>query len=164
MGTRRPLVLQMVHDPTALDPRSRFQEEDSKEYGHPMVQAAAIADLIKQRTESHLRTIKAAVSPKPIVMRAEYAHCPNLTIIDTPGFVLKAKKAELKRTPEEILSMRLVELYDDNWQLIEAESYRVLADTIFDELRGGPHNGGDQAQGQGELDLELEETSTMILI
>ncbi|KAE8769665.1 Dynamin-like protein C [Hordeum vulgare] len=25
MGTRRPLVLQMVHDPTALDPRYRFQ-------------------------------------------------------------------------------------------------------------------------------------------
>jgi hypothetical protein len=25
MGTRRPLVLQMVHDPTALEPRCRFQ-------------------------------------------------------------------------------------------------------------------------------------------
>ena len=26
---------------------------------------------------------------QPIVMRAEYAHYPNLTIIDTPGLVLK---------------------------------------------------------------------------
>lgn len=25
MGTRRPLVLQMVHDPSALEPRCRFQ-------------------------------------------------------------------------------------------------------------------------------------------
>jgi hypothetical protein len=25
MGTRRPLVLQMVHDPAALEPRCRFQ-------------------------------------------------------------------------------------------------------------------------------------------
>lgn len=25
MGTRRPLVLQMVHDPTALEPKCRFQ-------------------------------------------------------------------------------------------------------------------------------------------
>lgn len=25
MGTRRPLILQMVHDPSALDPRCRFQ-------------------------------------------------------------------------------------------------------------------------------------------
>lgn len=31
------------------------------------------------------------VSAKPIVMRAEYAYCPNLTIIDTPGFILKAR-------------------------------------------------------------------------
>jgi hypothetical protein len=36
-----------------------------------------------------LKRTKTAVSSKPIVMRAEYAHCPNLTIIDTPGFVLK---------------------------------------------------------------------------
>jgi len=65
------------------------QEEDSEEYGSPLVLASAIADIIKSRTEALLKKTKAAVSPKPIVMRAEYAHCPNLTIIDTPGFVLK---------------------------------------------------------------------------
>ncbi|KAL4293554.1 hypothetical protein S245_063149 [Arachis hypogaea] len=105
MGTRRPLILQMVHDPTALDPRCRFQEEDSDEYGSPLVLASAIADIIKSRTDALLKKTKTAVSPKPIVMRAEYAHCPNLTVIDTPGFVLKAKKGEPENTPEEILSM-----------------------------------------------------------
>uniref|UniRef100_A0A2N9F5P2 Dynamin-type G domain-containing protein n=1 Tax=Fagus sylvatica TaxID=28930 RepID=A0A2N9F5P2_FAGSY len=105
MGTRRPLILQMVHDPTALDPRCRFQEEDSEEYGSPVVLASAIADIIKSRTEALLKKTRTAVSPKPIVMRAEYAHCPNLTIIDTPGFVLKAKKGEPETTPEEILGM-----------------------------------------------------------
>ncbi|OIT00718.1 PREDICTED: dynamin-related protein 5A [Nicotiana attenuata] len=105
MGTRRPLILQMVHDPTALEPRCSFQEEDSEEYGSPIVLASAIADTIKFRTESLLKRTRAAVSSKPIVMRAEYAHCPNLTIIDTPGFVLKAKKGEPERTPDEILSM-----------------------------------------------------------
>lgn len=65
------------------------QEEDSEDYGSPIVLASAIADVIKSRTEAILRKTKAAVSSKPIVMRAEYAHCPNLTIIDTPGFVLK---------------------------------------------------------------------------
>ncbi|KAF2314342.1 hypothetical protein GH714_025517 [Hevea brasiliensis] len=105
MGTRRPLILQMVHDPTALDPRCRFQEEDSEEYGSAVVSATTIADIIKSRTEALLKRTKAAVSSKPIVMRAEYAHCPNLTIIDTPGFVLKAKKGEPEKTPEEILSM-----------------------------------------------------------
>ncbi|KAL5738048.1 hypothetical protein ACOSP7_030809 [Xanthoceras sorbifolium] len=105
MGTRRPLILQMVHDPTALDPRCRFQEEDSEEYGGPVVSGSAIADIIKSRTEALLKKTKTSVSPKPIVMRAEYVHCPNLTIIDTPGFVLKAKKGEPENTPDEILSM-----------------------------------------------------------
>ncbi|XP_017244461.1 dynamin-related protein 5A isoform X1 [Daucus carota subsp. sativus] len=105
MGTRRPLILQMIHDSTALEPRCRFQDDDSEEYGSPIVLASTIADTIKSRTEALLKKTKAAVSSKPIVMRAEYAHCPNLTIIDTPGFVLKAKKGEPERTPEEILSM-----------------------------------------------------------
>ncbi|KAI9110986.1 hypothetical protein K1719_018106 [Acacia pycnantha] len=38
-------------------------------------------------------------------MREEYGHCPNLTIINTPSFVLKAKKGEPENTPDEILSM-----------------------------------------------------------
>ncbi|KAK8643801.1 hypothetical protein V6N13_013078 [Hibiscus sabdariffa] len=105
MGTRRPLILQMVHDPSALEPRCRFQEEDSEEYGSPVVSASTIADIIKSRTEALLKKTKTSVSPKPIVMRAEFAHCPNLTIIDTPGFVLKAKKGEPENTPQEILSM-----------------------------------------------------------
>ncbi|KAJ0488624.1 putative dynamin GTPase [Helianthus annuus] len=105
MGTRRPLILQMVHDPTAADPRCRFQEEESEDYGSPIVLSSEIADTIKSRTEALLKKTRTAVSSKPIVMRAEYAHCPNLTIIDTPGFVLKAKKGEPESTPEEILSM-----------------------------------------------------------
>lgn len=36
MGTRRPLIVQMVHDPTALEPRCRLQEEESDEYGPVM--------------------------------------------------------------------------------------------------------------------------------
>ena len=54
-----------------------------------MVVATEIADVIKQRMQSYLQKIQAAVASQPIVMRAEYVHCPNLTIIDTPGLVLK---------------------------------------------------------------------------
>ncbi|CAN1345141.1 Dynamin-related protein 5A, partial [Linum perenne] len=105
MGTRRPLILQMVHDPTALEPRCRFQEEDSEEYGSPVLSGTAMADVIRSRTEALLKRTNSAVSAQPLVMRAEYAHCPNLTIIDTPGFVLKAKKGEPENTPDEIISM-----------------------------------------------------------
>ncbi|TYG45259.1 hypothetical protein ES288_D11G159500v1, partial [Gossypium darwinii] len=86
MGTRQPLILQMVHYRSTLEPRCRFQKEDSKEHRSPVVLASTIADAIKSRTEALLKKTKTSVSPKPIVMRAEFAHCPNLTIIDTPGF------------------------------------------------------------------------------
>ena len=66
-----------------------------------------MAEAIKSRTEAHLRALGggAAVSAKPIVLRAEFAYAPNLTIIDTPGFILKARKGEPEATPELILSM-----------------------------------------------------------
>ncbi len=34
------------------------------------------------------------VSAKPIVLRVEFAYAPNLTIIDTPGFILKVRQIE----------------------------------------------------------------------
>ncbi|MBA0817845.1 hypothetical protein Gohar_021418 [Gossypium harknessii] len=54
MGARRPLILQMVHDPSVLEPCCRFQEEDSEEYGSPVVSASTIVDVIKSRTEALL--------------------------------------------------------------------------------------------------------------
>ena len=75
MGTRRPLIVQMVHDPAALEPRCRLQEEDSEEYGPVIHPEGAIADAIRDRTEAHLRRLGATVSAKPIVMRAEYGGC-----------------------------------------------------------------------------------------
>ncbi|GAX74014.1 hypothetical protein CEUSTIGMA_g1464.t1 [Chlamydomonas eustigma] len=106
MGTRRPLIVQMYHDPTAQEPRCRLQDEDGEDYGLPIQPETAVADAITRRTEEHLRKLGGAtVSSKPIVMKVEYAYCPNLTIIDTPGFILKAKSGEADRTPEDILAM-----------------------------------------------------------
>ncbi|GBF90887.1 hypothetical protein Rsub_03742 [Raphidocelis subcapitata] len=106
MGTRRPLIVQMVHDPAALQPRCRLQEEDAEEFG-PVIPETAIADAIVKRTAEHLRQLGggAAVSSKPIVMRAEFAYCANLTIIDTPGFILKARNGEPDSTPDDIMRM-----------------------------------------------------------
>lgn len=41
----------------------------------------------------------------PCLVDYRYAYCPNLTIIDTPGFILKAKSGESDNTPEEIMAM-----------------------------------------------------------
>ena len=55
----------------ALEPRCRIQEEDSEEYGPPIMPESAVAESIKERTEKHLRALGNTVSSKPIVMRAE---------------------------------------------------------------------------------------------
>ena len=73
----------------ALAKSFKFLKSTLCSYGSPVVLASAIADIIKSRSEAMLKKTKTAVSSKPVVMRAKYAHCPNLTIIDTPGFVLK---------------------------------------------------------------------------
>ena len=44
----------MVHDPSAETPRCRLQEEDSEEYGPPIVPETAVAAAIKSMTERHL--------------------------------------------------------------------------------------------------------------
>ena len=87
----RPLIVMMVHDPTADTPRCRLHAEDSEEFGSPIYPETAVAEAIREMTEAHLRQVGGTVSDKPIVLRAEYAFCPNLTIIDTPGFILKAR-------------------------------------------------------------------------
>ncbi|KAJ0797730.1 putative dynamin GTPase [Helianthus annuus] len=96
----RPDICQLLNSAVFLQ-----KDEDSEEYGSPIILASTVTDTIKSRTDAMLTKTKPMVSSKPVVMRAEYAHCPNLTIIDTPGFILKAKKGEPESTPDEILSM-----------------------------------------------------------
>lgn len=105
MGTRRPLILQMVHDPTATTPRCRLREEDGQDYGPVITPESSVSDVIRQRTESHLRQLGASVSSKPIFLRAEFAYCGNLTLIDTPGFILKARTGEAESMPDDIMAM-----------------------------------------------------------
>ena len=52
---RRPLIVMMVHDPSAETPRCRLQEEDSEEYGPPIMPETAVAAAIKAVTDAHLR-------------------------------------------------------------------------------------------------------------
>ena len=105
MGTRRPLIVQMVHDPAAEAPRCRLQNEEDAEYG-AVLPEADVAETLKKRTEEHLAALGGAtVSGKAMCMRVEYAYCPNLTIIDTPGLILKAKAGETDASPDAIAAM-----------------------------------------------------------
>jgi hypothetical protein len=46
----------MIHDPTATTPRCRLQAEDSEEFG-PQIPESAVAEAIREMTESHLKKI-----------------------------------------------------------------------------------------------------------
>eukprot|EP00892_Ulva_mutabilis_P000651 jgi/Ulvmu1/10587/UM065_0041.1 len=105
MGTRRPLIVQMVHDPEAEVPRCRLQNEENAEYG-PVISESEVPETLKRRTEEHLKALgNATVSNIAICMRVEYAYCPNLTIIDTPGLILKAKAGVHDDSPDAIAAM-----------------------------------------------------------
>ena len=109
MGTRRPLVVQMNHSEAHTDPECCFQEESGPmkgQFGAP-VETDLIADDIRKRTAAILEAKggQAAVADTPLVMRVRYAYCPNLTLWDTPGLILKAKDGDAGDTPEEIGSM-----------------------------------------------------------
>jgi len=67
----------------------RLQDEDDATFGEPITPESAVADAIRTRTEALLQRTGGTVDAKPIVMRAEYAYTSNLTLVDTPGFVLK---------------------------------------------------------------------------
>jgi hypothetical protein len=105
MGTRRPLIIQMSNDPECTEPRCRLQDEEASGVYGPVMSSADVIEAIKARTGALLAKLGASVCAKPIVMRAEYAFCPNLTIIDTPGLILKARNGDDESTPDEILTM-----------------------------------------------------------
>ena len=69
--SRRPLIVQMFHNPEATVPCCRLQAEDSEDYGPPIQPETAVAEAIRSATEKHLRQTGKPVSAKPIMMRAE---------------------------------------------------------------------------------------------
>lgn len=93
IGTRRPLILQMLNDPTRDAPFCRFRKETLTADGEDPfedrdVPVSYLSEEIIRRTEALVGTNKNRVSAQPIILRVEYKNCANLTIIDTPGFRL----------------------------------------------------------------------------
>lgn len=93
IGTRRPLVIQMVNDPGRAVPSARFRKEAVAGPGEDPFEAQdtpveELAREIGRRTAAVAGARGDCVSDVPIVLRVEYRGCPNLNIYDTPGFRL----------------------------------------------------------------------------
>lgn len=83
IGTRRPLILQMINRKECRTPVCRFVSEKGilEERDIPV-------EYLSREIASRTRDVAGStnVSNKPLVLRVEYTGCSNLTIIDTPGF------------------------------------------------------------------------------
>lgn len=102
IGTRRPLIIQMMNDPARETPLCRFRREIvaaadasaswSLDELEDAVPVTSLSKEIVRRTEQRAGNSKDRVCDVPIILRVEYQHCANLTIFDTPGFRLSGNK------------------------------------------------------------------------
>lgn len=93
IGTRRPLIIQMINNPAKEVPSARFRketvssaEEDPFEPSDTPVEQ--LSREITRRTNELAGPRGDRVCDTPIILRVEYAGCANLNIYDTPGFRL----------------------------------------------------------------------------
>ncbi|CAN6344578.1 unnamed protein product [Urochloa humidicola] len=90
--TRRPVALHLRFNPRCDEPQCRlftgFGDEDEDAGGRSM----PLADIQAYIEAENMRLEKepCQFSEKEIIIKVEYKHCPNLTIIDTPGLILPA--------------------------------------------------------------------------
>lgn len=87
IGTRRPLVIQMMNVFANTQPVCRFRSENSDQFESP-TPVGRLSEEILKRTNAETGSDVNRVSSKPIILRVEYSKCANLTIYDTPGFRL----------------------------------------------------------------------------
>eukprot|EP01133_Synstelium_polycarpum_P000414 gene414-491_t len=106
IGTRRPLIIQMMNNPSKLQPSCRFKKESSdyqtdgkwEEHETPVDE---LTEEIVKRTNDMTGSRGDKVSAVPIFLRVEFAGCANLNIYDTPGF----RKGGDERLKHEISDM-----------------------------------------------------------
>lgn len=106
IGTRRPLIIQMVNDPDAIDPVCHFVADDgSSEIEDQPVPVNQLHGEIAARTDKVAGKSKQIVSDAPIVLRVRYHRCANLTIYDTPGFRLAGLEALRKDIEDMVMKL-----------------------------------------------------------
>uniref|UniRef100_A0A6N2L9Y3 Dynamin-type G domain-containing protein n=1 Tax=Salix viminalis TaxID=40686 RepID=A0A6N2L9Y3_SALVM len=86
--TRRPITLHMKYDPECEVPACHLVSDDDPTFA----QEKSLHEIQAYIESENMRLEKESFrfSAKEIIIRVEYKHCPNLTIIDTPGLIAPA--------------------------------------------------------------------------
>jgi GTPase SAR1 family protein len=92
IGTRRPLIIQMVNNPSMTNPSCKFRKERMVSEGEdPFEEEETPIENISEEIESRTNNVCGngdTVSAVPIILRVEYSQCANLTIWDMPGILI----------------------------------------------------------------------------
>jgi hypothetical protein len=117
IGTRRPLIIQMINNPEKHDPSCRFLSESVPESGAAAASGFSAGDLeeetsvgnlaqeIQRRTNAVAGEAKNKVSATPIILRVEFKDCANLTVYDTPGIRLAGNPTLAKDIENTVTSL-----------------------------------------------------------
>ncbi|XP_049849889.1 dynamin-like protein C [Schistocerca gregaria] len=112
IGTRRPLIIQMINDPEHHEPCCKFRKEElallsptEDAFEDQETPTSELSAEIMRRTNSKAGSLNDRVSDVPIILRVRYKSCANLTIFDTPGFRLGG--SETLRSDIEDIVMRI---------------------------------------------------------
>ncbi|KAB2042553.1 hypothetical protein ES319_D02G223500v1 [Gossypium barbadense] len=86
--TRRPITLHMSYDPLCDVPLCHLVSDDDPTLAHEK----SLADIQAYIEAENMRLERepCQFSAKEIIIKVKYKHCPNLTIIDTPGLIAPA--------------------------------------------------------------------------
>ncbi|XP_052881393.1 dynamin-like protein ARC5 isoform X1 [Gossypium arboreum] len=86
--TRRPITLHMSYDPLCDVPLCYLVSDDDPTLAHEK----SLADIQAYIEAENMRLERepCQFSAKEIIIKVKYKHCPNLTIIDTPGLIAPA--------------------------------------------------------------------------
>ena len=110
IGTRRPLIIQMINNTSKEIPSCRFRKEypiaDQDPFEDRDTPVNELLDEITRRTNERAGVGSDKVSDIPIILRVEFKECANLTIYDTPGYRLggdERLKSEITRMVSKLL-------------------------------------------------------------
>lgn len=86
--TRRPITLHMSYDPLCDVPLCHLVSDGDPTLAHKK----SLADIQAYIEAENMRLERepCQFSAKEIIIKVKYKHCPNLTIIDTPGLIAPA--------------------------------------------------------------------------
>lgn len=113
IGTRRPLILQMINNCEQQQPLCRFRKDFVTREGEDPFEpietpVECLSEEIIERT-NQVAGNGDSVSSVPIILRVEYCYCANLTIWDMPGFRIggdELLRSQIQRMSEEVMKQK----------------------------------------------------------